>query len=88
MGEEKSSRIVERNAHMMTIRGIDTFPSCLNPCVSLVDFIVKPCPESCKLPFMLTVRCSTKTEISEPSARAFANYILKQCDIVKKRKGE
>lgn len=80
MSDQRRSRIDERNSTCMTIEGYDSgFPV---PRRAAFDFIVvhpdiKPCP------FVLISRCYSQAELTEPTARAFANYILKQCDKVK-----
>ena len=82
MSEQKRSKIMERADTIMTIHGIHTlFPEPAP--IGMFDFMVKSCPQIHICPFVLTSRCHNTAELTEPTARAFANYILKQCDRVK-----
>lgn len=82
MSEEKLSRIAERKHNIMTIHGTHTLFPAPAP-IGKFDFIVKPYPQTNKCPFIIVSRCHSTAELSEPTARAFGNYILKQCDRVK-----
>ncbi len=84
MSEEKLSRIAERSCNIMTIHGIDTFYP--DPPTGMFDFIVNSHRDKC--PFIILSRCHNTAYLSEPTARAFGNYILKQCDKIKALKGK
>jgi len=82
MSDEKLSKIAGRWHNMMTIHGIDAFFPAPAP-IGKFDFIVKQHPEMSKCPFIIMTRCHNTAELSEPTARALGNYILKQCDRVR-----
>ena len=85
MSESRPSYIAERRKDIMTIHGYDTFFP-YPPPEGMFDFIVKSNHLE-KCPFLIIARCHSTAELSEPTARAFANYILKQCDRIKALKG-
>ena len=85
MSEEKLSYIAERKHNIMTVHGFHTLHP--DPPIGKFDFIVKSNPTLQKYTFFLMSRCYDTAELSEPTARAFANFILKQCDRVKAGKG-
>lgn len=84
MSNEQRSKIEERKAGIMTIEGYDTFY--LEPKRAVFDFVVKSRPDLRLCPFILESRCHDLAELTEATARAFANYILKQCDKIKDAK--
>ena len=86
MSKEKLSKISERNSNIMTIHGIDTFFPPPAP-IGKFDFFMKQHPELHKCPFFIVSRCHNRAELSVPTARALAKYILKQCNKVDALKG-
>ncbi|KKN77262.1 hypothetical protein LCGC14_0362400 [marine sediment metagenome] len=84
--EDKPSRISERKCNVVAIMGYDTFHT--TETVGRIEFYTKGCVSIQVNPFFMRSSLGNTIELSEKTARAFANEILRRCDMVKKAKAK